>query len=171
MIGVAAAGTTLAVRAQEIAEEGRTTATLVAGTMAADGVATTCGLPRRVISVRKTVSRIGAKTVARMPAVKSVGWIGLIRLRGNTDARGAIMPAQRRWIGPTASSGRNVYSVRNGWSVLKDRNVRSGLRGPGGISQARIIRNAQAAAPGDLPGAAMVLRWPVEEWKERIRDR
>jgi hypothetical protein len=86
------------------------------------------------------------------------------------------MPAPRRWIDPTASSGWNVRNDRNGPSARKgrndrnDRNDRSGLRELDGTRSELVVDSGAAAAPGDLPGAVVLSDWRDAGYGERVME-
>lgn len=110
----------------------------------------------------RIAEKIGAKidgtTVGRMPGEKFVGWIAPIRWLVSMDGKVGTMHGPLRWIGLTGLSEQNVRNGRSVPSGRRGRNVRSGLRGLGEISLRLNVRSACGAAPGDLPGAAMVLK-------------
>lgn len=137
---------------------------------------------RPTIPVRRTASRTAVKTgrlignriveriAVRMPEERCGGWIVPIRWQASMGGTVGTMRGPLRWIGPIAASERNVRNGLSAPSGRRDRNDRSGLRELDGISRALKIRGGQAAAPGDLPGAAMVLRWPCGAIRERMPE-
>ena len=171
-------GLTIVVRGHSIAVRGRCIAVgigresvaVAGGMIFAWRRPTMCG--RKIVS--RTVDRtgklignriaekIGAKidgtTVGRMPGEMCGDWIVRIRWRASTGVKVGTMRGPRRWIAPIASSERNVRNGRSALSGRRDRNGRSGLRGPDEISPMPNIRSVCGTAPGDLPGAAMVLK-------------
>lgn len=147
-------------------------------TAAVDGAVTTCGSRRRAICGRRIANRTAVKTgrlignriVASMPEEKSEVSIVPIRLPVNAAVKGATMPAPRRWIDPTASSGWNVRNDRNGPSARKGRNDRSGLRELDGTRSELVVDSGAAAAPGDLPGAVVLSDWRDAGYGERVME-
>ena len=105
-----------------------------------------------------------------MPEEKSEVSIVPIRLPVNAAVKGATMPAPRRWIDPTASSGWNVRNDRNGPSARKGRNDRSGLRELDGTRSELVVDSGAAAAPGDLPGAVVLSDWRDAGYGERVME-
>lgn len=139
-------------------------------TAAVDGAVTTCGSRRRAICGRRIANRTVVRIVASMPEEKSEVSIVPIRLPVNAAVKGATMPAPRRWIDPTASSGWNVRNDRNGPSARKGRNDRSGLRELDGTRSELVVDSGAAAAPGDLPGAVVLSDWRDAGYGERVME-
>lgn len=178
IIGEDAVAATIAGPVRPTVDQGRRIAAVAV--MADVAGATISGWPRPVIFDRKIASRTAVKTgrligdrtvvridrpiagriveriAVRMLEEKCAGWIAPIKWLVIVANRGGTTHGPLRWTGPTGSS---EPSARNDRSALNDRRDRKGLsvlRGPGETSRTSNVRGGRAAAPGDLPGAAVL---------------